>query len=456
MKIRNKITFRFTVLVFAVISLFSINIFFFSAQYRHEQFYSRLTDRAITTATLLIDVQEVDSVLLKIIDKNTIVLPNEKVEVYNSKGEKIYCSNENDFSCISKSLLLKIKREKEVRFDGGKIELLGLNYKTSAGEFIIVASAYDKYGKNKINHLRTILIIGLIVSALLTMVIGWFFSGSVMKPILRVISQVGKINDRNLNIRVDEGKGQDEISHLAYTFNKMLDRLQKAFDIQKSFVSSASHELRTPLTSITGQIQVTLLKERTKDEYSKILQSIDEDIKHLNQLTNGLLELTYLSMDAQTIRFEKIRIDELLWSVRSEYLTQKPGNEVLLDFNIFPDHESKLMILGNDYLLKIAIKNLIDNGCKFSDNHSIRIKFNYTENSIILHFNNNGIPIPEKDMENIFLSFFRSSNSATISGHGLGLSLVKRIIEMHNGTIHVTSNSEEGTSFSVTLPIANN
>lgn len=454
MKIRNKITLRFTLLVIAIISLFSIIIYILSAQYRHEQFYSRLTDRALTTAKLLIDVQEVDSNLLKIIDKNSIVLPFEKVEIYNFTGKKIYSSIENDTSFISKDIFNKIQTQKEVRYNFGSNEVLGIYYVTKAGEFVIVASAYDKYGKNRIKHLQTILLIGLFFSALITMISGWFFSGNVLKPILKVISQVEKINDKNLSVRVDEGKGLDEISQLAFTFNKMLDRLQKAFNIQKSFVSNASHELRTPLTSITGQIEVTLLKERTQEEYRNILQSIDEDIKQLNQLSNGLLELTYVSMDVQSIKFEKIRIDELLWHVRSEYVLQKPGNEVVIEFTGFPNNENELLISGNDYLIRIAIKNLIDNGCKFSNENLIKIQFSISNRLIILNFNNRGTPIPEKDLDNIFLPFYRSTNTSNISGHGLGLSIVKRIIELHNGTVQVQSNALKGTIFIISIPIA--
>lgn len=454
MKIRNKITVRFTLLVVAIISIFSITIYILSAQYRHEQFYFRLTDRALTTAKLLIDVQEVDSVLLKIIDKNSVVLPYEKVEIYNSNGGKIYCSKENDATYISKELFNKILLEKEVRYDGGNTEILGISYEAKAGKYVIVASAFDQYGKNKVKHLQTILLIGLFISALITMISGWFFSSNVLKPILKVISQVEKVNDKNLSVRVDEGKGQDEISHLAITFNKMLDRLQQAFDMQKSFVSNASHELRTPLTSITGQIEVTLLKERTQEEYRNILQSIDEDIKQLNHLSNGLLELTYLSMDIHAIQFSEIRIDELLWHIRSEYIQQKSGNEVIIEFIGFPDNEDELLLLGNEHLLKIAIKNLIDNGCKFSKEHIVNIQFTIANQRIVMIFNNRGIPIPENDLTNIFMPFYRSSNTNKVSGHGLGLSLVKRIVELHNGSIQAQSNATDGTSFIVSLPVA--
>ena len=439
MKIRNKITLRFTLVVFAILGSFSISVYFLSANYRHEQFYSRLSDRAFTTAKLFIDVSEVDSMLLRIIDKNTVVLPMEKVEIYNLKNQKIYCSIENDVSVVSPEILDRLYQQKEVRYEEGDKEFLGVEYHTDVGEFLIIASALDKYGKNRISHLRTILLLGMLISTLLSMISGWVFSGLVLKPISRVIEQVDSITARNMNVRVDEGTGKDEISQLAFTFNKMLNRLEEAFEVQKSFVSNASHELRTPLTSITGQIEVTLMNERTTDEYKVILQSIDEDIKQLNLLSNGLLELTYLNMDVPNIDYSLLRIDELLWTVRSEYLKQKPEMQVEVEFTDFSENEKDLIYEGSEHLLKILLKNLIENGCKFSNDHKVSIQLENNQEAIVLHFINIGNVIPDEDISKIFLPFYRSTNSGNVSGHGLGLSLVKRIADLHRCRIEVKS-----------------
>lgn len=451
MKIRNKITIRFTFVVIAILGTFSVSIYFLSADYRQEQFFSRLKDRALTTAKLLLDVSEVDSNLLKIIDKNTVVLLEEKVEIYNSDFKKIYCSVEKDFTEVAPKILEEIINKKEFFKETEKKQTLGIIYKADFDDFIIIASANDRFGKSRIQHLRNILLLGMLISIILVMVSGWLFSGLVLKPISGVIKQVENISAKDLSIRVNEGKGKDEIAGLASAFNKMLDRLEQAFEIQKSFVSNASHELRTPLTSITGQIEVTLMNERSIDEYKKILHSIDEDIKNLNQLSNGLLELTYLSMDISNLTLLPTRVDELLWSARSDFIRQTSDNKVIIEFSEIPDKEDDFIILGNEHLLKIAVKNMIENGCKFSKEKTVFIKFKSEDTNIQLSFINSGDIIFSHETQSIFEPFFRASNASNVKGHGLGLSLVKRILEIHDGKINVESGGNL-TSFIITMP----
>ena len=124
--------------------------------------------------------------------------------------------------------------------------------------------------------------------------------------------------------RVNTRDSKDEIAHLAQTFNRMLDRLEEAFVIQKAFVSNASHEMRTPLTAISAQIEVTLMKAREREEYEKILYSLLDDIRQMSALTNGLLALAQSGLSDKALEMKKLRVDEILWSVRSDFLRRKP------------------------------------------------------------------------------------------------------------------------------------
>jgi len=255
-----------------------------------------------------------------------------------------------------------------------------------------------------------------------------------------------------LNMRVNEGNGTDEIAQLAITFNQMLERLESAFEMQRSFVSNASHELRTPLTSITGQIEVSLMNSRTQVEYEAILESVLEDIKNLNALSNGLLDLAKASSDISAITLYPLRIDEILWETRAEIIERKKDYKISIEFREPIEDEKELTVIGNDHLLKTAIVNLMDNACKFSPNKSVEIYLSVKAKCIVTEFTDNGMGIDPDDLEKIFHPFFRSNNAKNISGNGLGLTLTDKIIRLHQGTILIESRLQKGTTVTVCIP----
>lgn len=445
MKIRSRLTLQFSLLVASILILFSLTIYFLSSYYRQQEFYSRLKDRAHNTAKLLIEIEEVSSDLLKKIDKNTIALPQEKISIYNKQNEQIYSSSD-DSSIIAASLLSKIRVENEVLFRDGEKEGIGFLYDEKNTGFVIVAIAFDRFGLRKLDFLKFVLTAGLIASVIIIMFAGWFYSGQALKPISKVIGQVDKISAGNLKVRVDEGNGSDEIALLAITFNKMLSRLESAFEMQRSFVSNASHELRTPLTTITGQIDVTLMKKRTNDEYEQMLYSIYEDIQQLSRLSNGLLDLAQASFDISKISFSSLRIDELLWQSRAEILKRQSGYSVKIIFENFPEDEQYLKIKGNEHLLKTAFINLMENACKFSPDKTVSVLLNISNSMAYIYFKDGGIGISPGEIEQVLEPFYRGQNARTIKGHGLGLSLTNKILQLHQGTLNISSQINHGTT----------
>ena len=149
---------------------------------------------------------------------------------------------------------------------------------------------------------------------------GWFFSGRALKPISDVVKKVEDISITSLNLRVFEGNGTDEIGRLANTFNKMLERLETSFAMQKTFIANASHELRTPLTSINGQLEVLMMKDRSTMEYKSALGSVLDDIRSLIDLSNRLLLIARTSGEGPVNINKKLRIDEILWQAQEEIL----------------------------------------------------------------------------------------------------------------------------------------
>ena len=454
LNIRTRLSFQFTYIVSLILILFSCIIYYFSADYREAEFYSRLEKKALTTAKLLVEVKEVDYNLMKIIDRNSLnALHNERVMIYDQNNRQIYNSLDNDSIQISKPFLDKIRQVKSIRYHEGKNEAVGLIFTLNSDNFVVIASAYDNYGRIKLYNLIWIILAGFIVSIGSTIVFSRIYATKALKPMSDVVTQVDKITISSLNMRVNEGNGTDEIAQLAITFNKMLARLESAFEMQRSFVSNASHELRTPLTSITGQIEVSLLKPRSQEEYQSILESVLEDIKNLNALSNGLLDLAKASSDISAIALQPIRIDEILWETRSKLISRKNDYKISIEFSHPIDDENELIINGNLHLLKIAIANLMDNGCKFSESKSVEVFLSVKNGRIKIEFVDNGIGIDSADLDKIFHPFYRANAAKNIAGNGLGLALSSKIISLHRGTISVQSQPGEGTKVTVGIPV---
>jgi signal transduction histidine kinase len=452
MNIRNKLLVQFSLIVVTIVLIFTVGIFFFSSNYRKTDYYSRLEDRANTTASLLLNVDEVDEALLKIIDKNTMALFNEQIDIFNQDDELIY-HNPPDVPLFTDTDLINlIKINKKLAFSDGKREVLGILYGSNDRNYVVIISAFDKYGLAKIKNLKIILIIGLIISVISTFVIGLFFASKALAPISNVIDQVNSITVSNLSQRVDEGNQKDEIAQLAITFNQVLQRIEDAFILQHDFVSNAAHELRTPFTVLLTEIDFTLMQERENEYYKKVLFSLSGEIKKLSKLSNGLLDLARISFDKSTFYKKVIRIDELLIEVCNTVLLSNKSFNVKIDFSSLPDNDDQLSFLGSEQLLTIAIKNLIDNACKFSDSKSVEVKLESSEEHITISFSDQGIGIPHEDINNIFQPFYRGKNTQFIAGYGIGLALTQKIIHLHNGEIKVTSKLGKGSTLTVLIP----
>lgn len=455
MQIRTKLALQFALLVGGILITFSMLIYTLSANYRKQEFTQRLKERAINTAKLLIEVKQIDNELLRIIDSsNYSALLGDEVVVFDYfKKSQIYINVDSSSLNINEELLSKIRNDGQYTFRQGKREAIGLLYSNDLRRFVVIASAVDTYGITKLNNLLLVLFIGLVGAIILTVLAGLFFSRQSLRPISNVISQVSTISGSNLEQRVDEGNGTDEIASLAITFNEMLDRIEMAFKVQKSFVSNASHELRTPLASLTSQIEVTLMKSRESEEYKKVLLSLLEDARGLTSLANNLLEIARTEQDIKSLKTSAVRFDELLLQTQSDILLLHPeySIETVINDNTI-DEEQELTIAGNEYLLKLIVVNLLDNACKFSEGKTVTAILSYNPENIQFKVEDQGIGIARDDLPHILEPFYRAKNAQTIRGHGIGLSLISKIVNLHKGSIKISSLEGEGTTVEVSLP----
>ena len=451
MTIRTRLTLLFSSIVSTLLIVFCVVIYLENEYNRQREFKARLREEALTSAEILFGKEEISPDLLKLLDKNQMtVLTQEEIVVYNAKDSLIYESG-TDYLKTQLKILSEIRQQKELFFREDNREVLGLSYHNGKENLVIVASAWDKYGFSEQQNLGLMLAIGGILMVGIVCLAGWFFAGKSLKPIQEVIKSVDNIGASRLDLRLDEGNKTDEIAQLAQRFNKMLDRLEKAFKLQRSFVSHASHELRTPLTAITGQIQVSLLANDNPKDLKLMIQSVLEDVQQLNRLTNNLLDMTSIDSDDSQTNFKRVNLAEIAFQVRDVLLKKNSKNQAIIQLD--EQSDSFPEVKGNEALLYTTFLNLMENGMKFSVNQLVKVGFKINSKEIIVTFQNGGSIIPANELSAIFESFRRGSNARNTKGHGVGLSLTQKIISLHEGKISVQSSENEGTTFTIILPI---
>ena len=264
--------------------------------------------------------------------------------------------------------------------------------------------------------------------------------------------KVNSISTENLHLRLNIGKGKDEVSELAHTFNNMLDRLETSFESQNNFVSNASHELSTPLTSIIGEAELALQKDRTPERYREAMHIILRESERLKAIIQSLLNLAQTGFDGKKQNWELLRADELLLEAKNAVDRIYPDNNVQIDYTLFPEDDEKLHIKGNAQLLVLAFTNIILNACKYSGNKVVVAALAASNTKLFIFIKDRGIGIPEHELAHIYDPFFRASNTGDIKGYGIGLPLARNIIRLHKGDINVSSVVDQGTEVQITLP----
>ena len=302
---------------------------------------------------------------------------------------------------------------------------------------------------NKEDYKKNSLLISAIL-ALIGGVVTYFISGHALRPIREFSDKIEEVQAQNLAAsRIEENKVK-ELNQLSVSYNKMLERLSDAFEIQRQFTANAAHELRTPLSLM--QVQLDLyISTRHPDNDADTLQTIKmvtEQNGRLSKMVKTLLDMSEL----QTVgRDDEIMVDALV-------------DEVLADLDPLAQEKNikltgkckNITMVGSDILIYRLVYNLVENAIKY--NHSggqVTVTAYRKEKHVYLSVEDTGNGIPEELRERVFEPFFRvdKSRSRELGGVGLGLALVREIVRVHDGSIAVRSNPSGGTVFDVILPL---
>lgn len=459
MPVKLRITLLFCLIVFVILAMVCATVFYFSYTERAHNIQTRLSNRAITLARLLGQRQVFDPSLIRKIDSSTsLALKDKTFQAYDYLNKKVYSYSDApvDTLSVDATILDDARVKGTLFFKIGNKEAVAYHYVNPTTRIVVITAAYDEEGKNKIRELSNILWFSFLSGIFIAFAGGYFFSDRLLRPIKKIADDVNDISAHNLSGRITTGAVKDEWFYLSETLNQLLNRLQDSFETQRRFVSNASHELSTPLTAISSQLEVSLQKSREAQQYRGVMESVYQDVRHLSKLTQTLLEFAQASGDPGGLNILPVRMDEILMSLPAAMKKSNPEFLVVLSFDDMPADEQKLVVFGNAELLFTAIKNIVSNACKYSDDHKAVVKLQAEGDTIHIAIIDKGVGIPETELKYIFQPFYRVNSTAPQMGFGLGLSLANRIIKLHKGTITVTSTPGVGTEFLITLPTAKN
>ncbi|MCG8572269.1 MAG: HAMP domain-containing histidine kinase [Spirochaetes bacterium] len=285
---------------------------------------------------------------------------------------------------------------------------------------------------------------------IITIIAGIVFIQYTLQPIRKITHTLHSISKDDLSQRLPLINEQDEIGELTSSINQLLGRLEKSFYHERQFISDISHELKTPLSVMRLSLEPALNNDKLTDEEIEKIGVILENLYSMDVLIRKLLYLSRLEQDVCPFHPESINILDLIKKVHSNLhsLADSKG----LDFK-YHVSDKELLISGDNDLLYMALFNIIENSIKYTDKGSVLLLVESLKNYVSISVEDTGIGIAHNELENIFEKFYRiDSSRSRKQGYGIGLSIVKRIILLHNGKIEVESIPDVKTVFTLKLP----
>jgi len=443
MKIRTRISLFYTLITMCTVSIVICILYLFTANYITRLYESYLMEKSYLTAQKHWEKDELDEISYQIIERNYNELLPQAYEIL---------LNADSIETVRDTLNKYLNPHQQTRLFSEQIPIIfsykgstgaALYYPDNEGNFIVLVTAVNTYGKEIQKHVLLLAITLLLLSSVLTFFMGKIYSGRILLPLQHLLKELGRIRGNNLGKRIKCSGNHDELDKLTASLNEMLDRIDNTLKSEKSFVSNASHELNNPITAIQGECEISLMKQRTPEEYIESLTRIATESERLSQLTRHLLFLSRQENDLLQNMVEDINLAILLSELcednsRINFIIQQSGST-----------NGSFMVSGNYYLTRTAIQNMLDNACKYSEKE-VEVILKDKKESIIIEIKDQGIGIPANELPNIFQSFYRASNTRNYAGQGIGLSLSLKILSLYGAKIEVDSQLNAYTHIFIT------
>jgi heavy metal sensor kinase/RND family efflux transporter MFP subunit len=303
-----------------------------------------------------------------------------------------------------------------------------------------------------LHHLLATLAIGFPVLIGLSILGGYSLLGRALNPVNDIVSAAERITFKNLSRRLPVPRTGDEFERISEALNRMIQRLEEAFQIANRFSADASHELRTPLTIIRGELEAFAENPALTPELAERAADILEEVDQLARIVEGLLLVSRLEAGEAQMKLEAVDLGDMAESIagQMELLSEEKRLTVRREI------EREVVVEGDRVRLKQVVVNLLDNAIKYTpEGGTIWLKVRSSENRAVLEIADTGIGIDPAALPHIFDRFYRSAEAKAgrVDGTGLGLAIVHSIMEAHGGGVSAGSRENQGSVFRVELPL---
>lgn len=452
MNIRKKILINFSVIVIGFSAISFIIIYISFSEYREEQFQKRQKEKITTTLEFLTEIQKADSEMIEAIDRLTLnSISDEKMLIFNREKYLIYSSIDDVPVLYSQELLNQLTRENSwIEQKDGLYDVIAVHVEHGANSYYGISKAYDTYGYAKLAYLRDVLIISFLVIVFAVIILSYIIAQRVTKPLMELTAQINTYSFEGGYQPVQLPVSFEEVSILQEKFNALMKKLADAFSFQKHAIHHISHELRTPIA-----VLVTELSRASTQAHNEPLKTtlinLERKAKSLGEIIQTLLDLAKIESSSDLHR-EEMRIDELIFNAVEELNTLTPDFHFDVQYTPQEFNETRLLLHGNERLLRQAFLNLLANCVSYSTSGEATIEFDCTSPfQLLVRISNPGKAIAADEEKFLFHHFFRGKNSQGKIGFGLGLVLTKKIIDLHAGTIRYHSPAPDVNTFEITL-----
>lgn len=456
MKIRNKILLYFSSAIVIVTAIALSFIYILFSEYREEEFQQRQKEKVDFTIQLIAEHQEKSNLISKYLDKEDINdFYNEKLIVFDNHKQIIFSSlDELKIEQYKKILENLSPNTTWIETKEGDYDLIGIYALHNQNGYYAISKAYDEYGISKLEFLRNTLIAIFFFVLITVVLLAHLLANIIAKPLIDLANKLHHIQlEDNTPQNINLTTSTYEIVYLTEKFNKLLERNQEAFAFQKNTIHHISHELKTPIAILISELEQLL----QQDDVQCIRKGVNEQINRANNLAeiiNTLLEISKFETN-QRIAKQSFRIDELVFDLMASFANLYPKFIFNIQYQPLEMEEQQLLLKANKMLCKQMLSNLMLNAIHYADQNTATICFNTTiQHQISISITNSGDTITAKEADQLFQHFFRGKNSNGKTGFGLGLTLSKKIAEMHNGNIIYLAEQNNRNSFTITLPLS--
>ncbi len=448
MKIKNRIALYFTMMSTSMLLGVLAMVYFTFMKFLQADFFARLTDRTMVTAKLYLEADEISRDALNSVRHQYLQkLTGEVTRIYDDKNSATFIGDSAQY--WSAATINRVRKQKHLQYVDGQQQVVGIYYKDNQGNFVILAAATDEGSQNRLHNLLKIMAFIFVLISLIVLLSSSLIAERMLKPLKKFMQQVQQIGVQNMEFRVEENENKDEINLIAKSFNHLMEELEQAFVLQKTFVANASHELRTPVTRIMMTTELALSKERNHATYQEVINSVLEDAEKMDKIINGLLALAKMDLQLIQSQLSSISLYTLLYEMQTEWKAQKNLKILVTAQNEQP---TDYTVLANLLLLRIALENIISNAFKFSNEQPVSCSLHSTNTHIYIRVTDNGSGIAEVDLTEVFKPFFTLAEVCGQKGEGMGLDMAHKIVGIFKGTIEIGPKVSNGTTFIITLP----